>query len=125
MFVIMFFISLFMPLIMIDSPNDFYVGPNQIYGATFMSAAMILLGGHSTNQVTNVFLLVLCILCAIGIRYQVGINPTQYLRDMIPHHSMAILTSKKQAGDTDPVQRLATTILDTQVREIALMKSML
>jgi hypothetical protein len=85
-------------------PNyDFYVGPNQIYEATFMSAAMILLGGHSTNRVTNV-LLVLCILCAIGIRYQVGINTMQYLRDMIPNHSMAVLRSKKQAGNTCPVQ---------------------
>jgi uncharacterized protein (DUF305 family) len=67
----------------------------------------------------------LSVLCILGIRYQVGVSETQYLRDMIPHHSMAVLTSKKQAVRQGRVQPLARAILDTQVKEIALMKSML
>jgi hypothetical protein len=40
MFVGMMVISLAMPLIMIDSPDDYRIGLNQIYGALFMSANM-------------------------------------------------------------------------------------
>lgn len=124
MFVGMVVISLTMPLIMIDSPRDYRIGLNQIYGALFMSAAMILISGHTSDPFILSSMLLLSVLCIIGIRYQVGVSETQYLRDMIPHHSMAVLTSKKQAARQGRVQTLARTILDTQVREITLMKSM-
>ena len=125
MFVGMVVISLLMPLVMIDSPSDYRVGLNQIYGAVFMSAAMILISGHTSDPVILLGMFLVSVLCILGIRYQVGVSETQYLRDMIPHHSMAVLTSKKQVARQGPVQPLARAILDTQVKEIALMKSML
>jgi hypothetical protein len=125
MFVGMFVLSLCMPLVMIDSLHDYRLSLNQVYGALFMSAAMILIGGHTSDMAILILMFIICIVSVLAIRYQYGIDDKMYLRDMIPHHSMAVLTSKKQAGRATPVQSLATTILDTQVREIALMKSML
>ena len=125
MFIIMIIISLFMPLIMIDSLYDYRIGLNQIYGALFMSAAMILFGGHTSDPFILTGMFALCVLCIFGIKYQIGITDTQYLRDMIPHHSMAVLTSKNQMARGGRTRTLASSILDTQVKEIALMKSML
>ncbi len=125
MFVGMIGISLLMPLVMIDSPSDYRIGLNQIYGAVFMSAAMILISGHTMSTPVLAGMGLLCVLSVLAIRYQVGIDENMYLRDMIPHHSMAVLTSKKQAARKSRAQTLASTILDTQVKEIALMKSML
>ncbi len=125
MFIVMLLISLTMPIIMIDSLQDYYIGLNQMYGAVFMSAAMILFGGHTSDPLILTAMFLLCVACIIGIRYQIGVSDTQYLRDMIPHHSMAVLTSKKQVEYKGRSRDLASSILDTQIREIALMKSML
>ncbi len=125
MFIGMIVISLAIPLIMIDSPCDYRISSNQIYAALFMSAAMILISGHTYDPHILASMALLCIFNVLAIRHQLFIDYKQYLRDMIPHHSMAVLTSKKQAGTTSPTQQLATTILDTQVKEIILMKSML
>jgi len=47
------------------------------------------------------------------------------MKAMIPHHSIAIMTSKR-AHITDPrVRKLADGIADTQVREIAEMKQLI
>ena len=46
------------------------------------------------------------------------------MRAMIPHHSIAILTSER-ATITDPrVRKLADGIIEAQVREIAKMKAL-
>jgi len=47
------------------------------------------------------------------------------MKAMIPHHSIAILTSER-AHISDPrVRRLADDIIETQRREIAEMKSLI
>ena len=75
----------------------------------------------------------------ICIRKQLFINETQYLKGMIPHHSMAVLMSKKLLEkETENiknrnlhsrlipnVKRLAKSIIDTQNDEIDFMKSAL
>jgi uncharacterized protein (DUF305 family) len=48
-----------------------------------------------------------------------------YMKAMIPHHSIAILTSRR-ANITDPrVRTLADGIIEAQVREIGEMKALI
>ena len=55
-------------------------------------------------------------------RAQFAIDDVAYMRAMIPHHSIAILTSSR-ANIKDPrVRELADGIIETQKKEIAEMK---
>jgi hypothetical protein len=59
------------------------------------------------------------------VRSQQTVDQVSYMRAMIPHHSIAILTSER-AHISDPrVRRLADNIIDTQRREIAEMKALI
>ncbi|UEM21359.1 DUF305 domain-containing protein [Skermanella mucosa] len=56
------------------------------------------------------------------VRSQATVDDVEYMRAMIPHHSIAILTSER-AQITDPrVRELADEIIEAQEREIAEMK---
>lgn len=56
------------------------------------------------------------------VRSQATVDDVEYMEAMIPHHSIAIMTSKR-AQITDPrVRRLADEIVEAQEREIAEMK---
>jgi len=56
------------------------------------------------------------------IRSQSTVNDTEYMKAMIPHHSIAIMTSER-AQITDPrVRKLADEIIAAQRREISEMK---
>lgn len=56
------------------------------------------------------------------VRSQATVSGESYMRAMIPHHSIAILTSNR-AQITDPrVRKLADEIIDAQEREIAEMR---
>ena len=59
------------------------------------------------------------------VRSQATVDDVAYMRAMIPHHSIAILTSGR-AGIEDPrVRELADAIIETQKREIAEMKQLI
>ncbi len=114
---------------MIDKPSDFRISMNQIYGGVFMAAAMVALESFVFMYSGTLILamLALMVISALCIRYQIGIDDTMYLRDMIPHHSMAIVTSRPRIHRaSDPrVQKLSETILNTQLAEIHQMKNIL
>ena len=58
-------------------------------------------------------------------RLQANVDDTTYMRQMIPHHSLAILTSER-ANISDPrVRRLADDIILAQRREIAEMEALI
>lgn len=58
-------------------------------------------------------------------RGQTTIDDVDYMEGMIPHHSIAILTSKR-AKITDPrVRELADEIIQAQEREITEMKKLI
>lgn len=58
-------------------------------------------------------------------RSQAVVSDVAFMRSMIPHHSIAINNARK-ASITDPrVRRLADTIIESQIREIAEMKQLL
>lgn len=58
-------------------------------------------------------------------RSQTTVDDVSYMRAMIPHHSIAIMTSGR-ARIVDPrVRKLADEIIAAQVREIAEMKQLI
>lgn len=59
------------------------------------------------------------------VRQQKPIDDVKWMKAMIPHHSIAILTSGK-ASLTDPeVKKIAQDIIKAQKREISEMKKMI
>ena len=59
------------------------------------------------------------------VRSQATVDDVAYMRAMIPHHSIAIMTSER-ARITDPrVRELADAIVQTQRREIAEMEALI
>lgn len=53
------------------------------------------------------------------------IGDVLYMKAMIPHHSIAILTSKRADIKDPEVRKLADGIIEAQVKEIAEMKAMI
>jgi uncharacterized protein (DUF305 family) len=62
-----------------------------------------------------------------AIRKQTFVSDEQFLKGMIPHHSMAILMAKKIKEKThnDDIKQLADNIIKTQTTEIVLMEKLL
>lgn len=57
-----------------------------------------------------------------GVRSQATVDQVDWMQAMIPHHSIAILTSKRADIEDPRVQKLADGIITAQEREIAEMK---
>ncbi|WP_312731559.1 DUF305 domain-containing protein, partial [Enterococcus sp.] len=58
-------------------------------------------------------------------RNQTTIDEVDYMEAMIPHHSIAILTSERADIEDPRVQELADDIIDAQEKEIAEMKDLI
>ncbi|TIX48997.1 DUF305 domain-containing protein [Alteraurantiacibacter aquimixticola] len=69
---------------------------------------------------------ILLFLASLGlVRSQETVGDIAYMKGMIPHHSIAILTSRR-AHISDPrVRELANGIIEAQVREIDEMKALI
>jgi hypothetical protein len=126
MFFGMFFMSLLMTPIMINNLADYRLSVSQIYMAIIMSSGMVLLEGtmHPLPAVGWILAAAGVIGGIVGYRWQIGVSDREYLHDMVPHHSMAVLTSKHvlERSSDKRIKQLAETILNAQVKEIALMK---
>lgn len=59
------------------------------------------------------------------VRQQIPIEDVRWMKAMIPHHSIAVLTSKRAKLSDPEVKKLADEIIKAQVREIAEMKKMI
>ena len=59
------------------------------------------------------------------VRSQRTVDDVAYMRAMIPHHSIAILTSERAQIRDPRVRKLADEILEAQRREIAEMKTLI
>lgn len=103
----------------------------RLWMAFFMGASMaVIMLTFMLNMYTNKMLNVAifagsAIVFALAlwlVRSQSTINDVDYMKAMIPHHSIAIMTSER-AQITDPrVRKLADEIIEAQRREIAEMK---
>ncbi|GAA4310307.1 DUF305 domain-containing protein [Nibribacter koreensis] len=67
--------------------------------------------------------LVLFMSALILARTQTPVDDVTYMRAMIPHHSIAILTSKRADLKDPKVKKMAEEIIKAQEKEIAEMKS--
>ncbi len=111
--------------------DHIYFSETRVYMALFMGAVMagIMLGfmlNMYSNRKVNVSIFVGSIIVfALSlwlVRSQATIGDIAWMKAMIPHHSIAILTSER-ANLSDPrVQQLAEEIIAAQVREIDEMK---
>ena len=59
------------------------------------------------------------------VRSQSTVGDVSYMRAMIPHHSIAILTSERARIDDARVRELADGIIESQRREIAEMRALI
>jgi uncharacterized protein (DUF305 family) len=100
-----------------------------VMGATMAVVMLAFMRHMLTRPAVNIAILASSALAfAVAlwlVRSQATVDDVSYMRAMIPHHSIAIMTSRR-AHITDPrVQELADGIARTQVREIAEMKALI
>ncbi len=69
--------------------------------------------------------LVLFVAALLLVRSQRTVDDVSYMRAMIPHHSIAILTSERAQIQDPRVRELADEIIEAQRREIAEMKQLI
>ncbi len=134
MIIIMFISGLLSSMnIWVDKISDIYFHLNDVYMALLMCGWSLIIMGiyyiHGTIFTIGIIMTIIIIYC---IRNQLFIDEKQYLKGMIPHHSMAVLMSKqlldKSYNDNNinipkQVQKLVNHITNSQENEINLMKS--
>ncbi len=113
--------------------DDLYVSYTLFYGGLLMASNMIwaheiyhLLAFKHFNVYVFGIGICMSLLVTYGLlRNQFMVNDTQWLKRMISHHSTALTTSHNIYEKTnDPrIKKLAFDIIETQEREISLMKS--
>jgi uncharacterized protein (DUF305 family) len=91
--------------------------------------AVIMLGfmwGMYKNTRANIAIVVAAVaVFAVSltlVRSQATVGDVSYMKAMIPHHSIAVMTSERANIQDPEVRRLADEIIEAQVREIAEMK---
>ena len=94
-----------------------------IMGATMALVMLSFMVGMYRNRWANVAIVAGAIgLFALGtwlVRSQTTVGDTSYMNAMIPHHSIAILTSERSGIEDVRVCHLAVGIIEAQQREIA------
>ncbi|ODN70088.1 DUF305 domain-containing protein [Methylobrevis pamukkalensis] len=100
-----------------------------VMGATMAAIMLAFMWGMYRNTRANIGILVAAAIVFAGalalVRSQATVDDVAYMKAMIPHHSIAIMTSER-ARITDPrVRELADEILEAQVREIGEMKALI
>ncbi|HLV83875.1 MAG TPA: DUF305 domain-containing protein [Devosia sp.] len=111
-----------------------FFSQTRMWMALLMGAVMavIMLGfmwGMYKNRTANIAILAVAAVAFAGslwlVRSQETVSDVDYMKAMIPHHSIAVLTST-QAHIRDPrVRELADSIIAAQMREIAEMKQLI
>jgi uncharacterized protein (DUF305 family) len=128
--VIMYFVM----FTMIWSTADLFNNLNTFYMALMMATPMGVLmllfmrsmyGNAKLNAVLYGAFVLIFALSFYAMREQSLIGDRQFLRSMIPHHSGAILMCREAAIEDPEIRTLCAGIIESQAREIELMKRML
>lgn len=134
MLVVSFFIMYAIMYLNVDEFDHVYINMTRFYMTMLMVAAMalVMLGmmrmmyqNKKINFIIATSAVAVFILALIGVRTQTAIGDQQYMKGMIPHHSIAIMVSKNAHLKNPEVQKLAKSIIDAQEKEIAEMKRIL
>jgi hypothetical protein len=119
--------------------SDLYISQTLFYGGLLMASNMMwaheivhyLSMGHFNMLVFSIGIILSISVSILLLLKQLLVDDKQWLRRMIPHHSTALTTTTKllekndNFKDNPNLYRLAKEIIDTQEKEIQLMKSML
>jgi len=113
---------------------DVFFSETRVYMAFMMGAAMaiimltFMLHMHQNRRVNSGIFVGSAVVFALAlwlVRSQSTIEDVSWMKAMIPHHSIAILTSER-ANLSDPrVRELAGQIIESQRREIEEMKALI
>ena len=104
------------------------------YMAVLMGSAMaitmlIFMFGMYPNKIVNVAIFggagVVFAICLWLVRSQTTVGEISWMKAMIPHHSIAILTSERATIKDPRVRELADAIIEAQRKEIAEMKALI
>ena len=104
-----------------------FFSETRVFMVTIMGGGMVIvmllfmLGMYKSKAMNAGVLLAGVGLIALGlylVRSQTTVSDADYMEGMIPHHSIAILTSERAQIDDPRVRRLADEILRAQRREI-------
>lgn len=111
-----------------------FFSQTRAYMALLMGAVMaVVMLAFMTHMLKDSFVNLVIVVASVIVfaislwlvRSQYTVDDVAYMKAMIPHHSIAIMTSSR-ADIKDPrVRKLADGIRDTQVREIAEMKQLI
>ena len=111
-----------------------FFSETRAYMALVMGATMaVIMLGYMLHMYNNtrmniaIFLgsLILFATALWLVRSQKTVEDVSYMKAMIPHHSIAILTSERARISDPRVRKLADTIIETQRKEIAEMKALI
>ena len=114
--------------------DHIYFSETRAYMALYMGAAMaVIMLAFMTNMYkkTKINLMIYglsVLMFAVGIwgvRSQATVDQVSWMKAMIPHHSIAILTSSRADIEDPRVRELADGIIETQKREIKEMKALI
>lgn len=118
----------------VDQADHIYLSMTRFYMTIMMTAVMAVLMMLTMkmmyqNQKLNLIIMAssaaVFVASLIGVRTQTFVGDVQYMKGMIPHHSIAIMTSKNADIKDPQVRKLADGIIAAQEKEIAEMKSIL
>ena len=100
-----------------------------LMGAVMAVIMLLFMWGMYRNFQRNLLILGLAVATFAGtlwlVRSQETVSDVAWMKAMIPHHSIAVLTSRR-ADISDPrVRELANSIIDAQLREIDEMEGLI
>jgi len=130
-FVIQYFI---MSLIMVNDVNNITFSLGKLYISFFMAILMgiteVVMEDYYSNMISwNYYFILLLFLSISYTLYsmQIGIDDKEYLKEMIEHHSMALLTSDEINKKTSnyKIKKLSNDIISSQSEQIDYMKNLL
>lgn len=100
-----------------------------LMGTTMVVVMMAYMLGMFHNRALNISIVLGAFLAFAGVLYllrsQTTVDDVDYMEAMIPHHSIAILTSERAQISDPRVRKLADDIIEAQRLEIAEMKALI
>ena len=100
-----------------------------VMGATMGVVMLAFMTGMYDNKRMNIAIVVGCVVVFSAalwlVRSQATVSDVSWMKAMIPHHSIAILTSERAHLSDPRVRKLADGIIEAQRREIGEMKALI
>lgn len=118
----------------VDKLDHIYLSHSRTYMALYMVGPMALIMlafmlPMYTNKLKNTIIVVSALLVTglsiFFLRDQTTVKDVQFMKAMIPHHSIAILVSQQATFEDPETEKLAKEIIEAQKREIAEMKKII